>query len=40
MIQEVKGQYQHLKKKLELNVTSNEQGLNYLKQKYKEYLPE
>ncbi|MGE6500065.1 ATP-binding protein [Bacillus wiedmannii] len=40
VIQEAKGQYQHLKKKLELNVTSNEQGLNYLKQKYKEYLPE
>ncbi|MBT2617245.1 MULTISPECIES: hypothetical protein [unclassified Bacillus (in: firmicutes)] len=40
VIQEAKGKYQHLKDKLELNMTNNEEGLYYLREKYKEYLPE
>lgn len=40
VIQEAKGKYQHLKEKLELNMNDNEEGLNYLRKKYKEYLPE
>jgi Histidine kinase-, DNA gyrase B-, and HSP90-like ATPase len=40
VIQEAKGKYQHLKDKLELNMTNNEEGLNYLREKYKDYMPD
>lgn len=40
IIQEAKGKHKFLKDKLELEVKDNEEGINYLRQKYKEYLPE
>lgn len=40
IIQETKGKHKFLKDKLELEIKDNEEGLNYLRTKYKEYLPE
>ena len=40
VIQEAKGKHQHLKQMLELEVKDNEEGLNYLRSKYKEYIPD
>lgn len=40
IIQEAKGKHKFLKDKLELEVKDNEEGINYLKMKYKEYLPD
>ncbi|MFC5702784.1 ATP-binding protein [Cohnella faecalis] len=40
IIQEAKGKHQFLKEKLELEVKDNEEGLNYLRMKYKEYIPD
>ncbi|CAH1211664.1 hypothetical protein PAECIP111892_03618 [Paenibacillus auburnensis] len=40
VIQEAKGKHQFLKERLELEVKDNEEGLQYLRTKYKEYIPE
>ncbi len=40
IIQEAKGKHQFLKERLELEVKDNEEGLQYLRTKYKEYIPE
>lgn len=40
IIQEAKGKHKFLKDKLELEVRDNEEGLKYLRSKYKEFLPE
>lgn len=39
IIQDAKGKYHHLKNKLELEVKDNKEGLEYLQEKYKVYLP-
>lgn len=39
IIQESKGKHKYLKDQLEINVKDNEEGMKYLKEKYKEYLP-
>ncbi|MED4354168.1 hypothetical protein P9265_17875 [Schinkia azotoformans] len=40
IVQEAKGKHRFLKDKLEVEVRDNEEGLKYLKSKYKEFLPE
>jgi hypothetical protein len=32
--------HEFIKDKLNINLTANEEGLDYIKSKYKEYLPE
>jgi hypothetical protein len=39
IISEAKQRHEFIKEKLNLNLQDNEEGLNYLKTKYKEYLP-
>jgi hypothetical protein len=40
VLAEARTRYEFIKEKLNLNLESNEQGLDYLRKKYKEYLPE
>jgi len=39
IISEAKQRHEFIKEKLNLNLKDNEEGLNYLKTKYKQYLP-
>lgn len=40
VIQDAKGKHRYLQDKLELFVKDNEEGMEYLRQKYKQYLPD
>lgn len=40
IINEAKKRHEYIRDKLNLSIKNNEEGLNYLKEKYKEYLPD
>ena len=40
IIAEAKARYEYLKEKLNISYTDNSDAINYLKEKYKQYLPE